>query len=236
MKDRFFEINILLFFFFVFSSFLYSGRPLATDDAETVEKRKFELELGYDLTKNNDNTKNQEIGISLKYGITDWLDLAISAPFVIEENDLNVNEWRRIEIGAKFAIFKETDKFPGFSFTISATPNPNERDIRYNLKSILSKNFGRTNWHLNLGTYSLKTNSGNENFFTYSTAIEYEICKKLNICGEIVGEINGEKPVEILIGLNYGINDYIVFDMGFSKGLNSQTHNWRITTGFTFNW
>ncbi|MFN4226705.1 MAG: hypothetical protein ACK4F0_00995 [Candidatus Ratteibacteria bacterium] len=230
------KIGGFLIFFFVFSSLLYAGRPLTTDDAYTVEKGKFELEIGYDFTENNDKTKNQEIGISLKYGLTDWLDFGISSPFLIKESDLKVNEWKRIEIGAKFSILKENEKTPGISFTISATPNPNEGDTEFSLNSILSKNFGKLIWHLNLGTYFQKTSSSSEQYFTYSTALEYPISEKLNFVSEIVGKNNDEKPLEILIGLNFTLNDYIVYDFGFSKGLNNDASNWRITTGFTFNW
>ncbi|MCM8786073.1 MAG: hypothetical protein NC827_03825 [Candidatus Omnitrophica bacterium] len=235
-KGNCLRLNILLILFFTFCSFLYAGRPLTTDDSGTVEKGKFELEIGYDFTKNNDKAKNYEIGISLKYGITDWMDLGISAPFIIKESDLKVNEWGRIEIGTKFSILKESEKIPGISFTISGTPRSNEGDTEFSLNSIISKNFGKTTWHLNLGTYSQKTSSGSEYFFTYSTAFEYTFTEKLNLVGEIVGENNEEKPLEILFGLNYVINDYIVYDIGFSKGLNNDAFDWRITIGFTFNW
>lgn len=236
MEKRFEKIWGFLIFFFVFSSLLYAGRPLTTDDAYTVGKGKFELEIGYDFKENNDKTKNQEIGVSLKYGLTDWMDFGISSPFIIKESDLKVNEWQRIEIGAKFSILKETEKIPGISFTISAKPKPNEDDTEFSLNSILSKNFGKLIWHLNLGTYSKKTSSGSEQYFTYSTAFEYAISEKLNLVGEIVGENNNERPIEILIGLNFALNDFIVYDFGFSKGLNNDASNWRITTGFTFNW
>ncbi len=229
-------LAVFIISIFFFSPFLFAGRPLTTDDAETVEKGKFELEIGYDWIKNSDNTKNQEMGISLKGGLTDWMDLGISVPFIIEEENNKLNEWGKIEIGAKFSILKEKEKNPGISFTISGTPKPDEGDKIYGVNLILSKGFEKMAFHINTGTYSLKTASGNKNVFTYSGAIEYNILEKLNLVGEIAGEINDEKPVEILTGINYKLNENLIFDLGFAKGLNDNTPDWRITAGITLNW
>lgn len=235
MKRKFNKVYLLISFF-IFSTLLYAGRPLTTDDAETVEKGKLELEIGYDFIQNNDDTKNQEIGISLKIGLTNWMDLGISVPFIIEESDTKMNKWGKIEIGAKFSVLKESEKRPGISLTISGTPNSKEGDTRYTINSILSKNFGKPTFHLNLGTYSLKTPGENEYLFTYSTALEYAFSERLNLCGEIVGEHNSEDPLELLIGLNYSFSENLKFGFGFAFGLNDASNDWRITTGFTFNW
>lgn len=236
MKKGFLKIGIISILFFGFSKFLFAGRPLTTDDAYTVEKGKFELEIGYDIIENDDRTKNQEIGFSLKAGLTSWMDLGISTSFIYKENDEKLNEWQNMEIGAKFLILKNNEKLPKIAFTISGVPNPDEGDKRYSINSILSKEFGKTTFHLNLGTYSLKTSEKNENFLTYCCALEYSLNEKMNLCGEIVGENNEENPLEILLGANFPLNENLTIDFGFSFGLNDDSSNWRVTTGLTLNW
>jgi len=236
MKKKVFKFYGFVVSFFIFSTFLYAGRPLTTDDSETVEKGKFELEIGYDWIKNIDKTKSQEIGLSLKGGVTDWMDLGISLPYCIKEADQDVNEWGKLEIGAKFSLLKEKENTPGLAFTVSGTVSPDEGDKRYGLNLILSKNFEKLTTHLNLGIYSLKTVDKNENILTYSGAIEYSIAEKLNFVGEIVGESNEVSPFEILIGINYAFSENFTYDIGISFGLNDDTPDWRITTGITLNW
>ncbi|MCM8804742.1 MAG: transporter [Candidatus Omnitrophica bacterium] len=232
-KGNCLRLNILLILFFTFCSFLYAGRPLTTDDAEIVEKGKFELEIGYDFIENSDKTKNQETGISLKSGLTSFMDLGVCIPFIVKENNQKINKWCNTEISTKFSIIKENEKMPGFSFTISTIPNPNQGDKRYTLNLILSKSFEKISFHLNLGKYSLK---GEQDFLTYSSALEYKIGEKLNLVGEIVGEENDDRILGLLIGINYAFNDYLTFDFGFDKELNNKAYNFRIKTGFTLNW
>ncbi|MCM8772780.1 MAG: hypothetical protein NC922_06990 [Candidatus Omnitrophica bacterium] len=225
---------LLFFSFLLFSNLLFAGRPLTTEDAETVEKGKFELEIGYDLIKNNDDTKNKELGVSLKFGLTDRMDFGISVPFIIEENSINLNKWEKPEIGIKFSILKEDTL--NISFQFSGTPNPEEGNIKYTIKSILSKNFGKTILHFNLGLYSLKNSNESEYYLTYSSAFEYPLSEKLNLCGEIVGEKNEENPLTMLIGFNYAFSKNLKFDFGIGSGINKSAPDWKITTGLTFNW
>ncbi|MGB9677488.1 MAG: transporter [Candidatus Ratteibacteria bacterium] len=234
MKKKDLKIYAFVISFFFLSTFVYAGRPLTTDDAETVEKGKFELEIGYDFIKNDKNS--QELGISLKSGLTEFMDFGISAPFVIEEDGEGINEWGNAEIGAKFSILKEKENRPGFSFTVSATPNPDDGDKRYGINLILSKNFGKLTTHLNFGRYSLKTSDENEDILNYSGAFEYSINEKFNFVGEIVGENNKQNPLELLFGINYATGENLTYDIGISLGLNDDTPDYRITTGITLNW
>ncbi|MCX7916645.1 MAG: hypothetical protein N2589_00735 [bacterium] len=236
MKRKFFNFCIFLTLCLGFSSILFAGRPLTTEDTETVEKGKFELEIGYNLIQNNDQTKNQEIEISLKSGITEWMDLGIVLPFIIEESDTKINEWEKIEIGTKFYIFKRDEKKTGFSLKISGSPNLKEGDKSFIINSILTKQIRKATIHLNLGTYFLKREIGTDSIFTYSGAIEYVINENLNLCGEIVCENNDENPMEILIGMNYALRENLYVDMGVGFGLNNFSYDWRITGGITLKW
>lgn len=219
-------------FFLIFSTYIFAGRPLKTDDAETVEKGKFELEVGYDFMKND--TNSQQVYISLKSGLTSWMDFGVVLPYTIEDEDQDINDWQNAEICAKFSILKESEKHPGIAFTISGVINPDQGDTEYALNLIISKGFGKVTTHFNFGTYS---EEGGDNYLTYSAASEYGISEKINLVGEIVGEKNDdEEPLEMLVGLNYALNENLVFDIGISFGLNDDAPDYRITTGFTLNW
>lgn len=232
MKKGLIKSSLILFF--MVNTLSFAGRPLKTEDAEVIGKGEWEFEIGYNFIKNNDKTKNEDFEISFKTGIFNRCELGIGIPYVIKDFDEKVNEFRNFELKSKISILKKNSIGLGVSF--SFTPDGDEGDTRYSYGLILSKEIKRSNLHLNLGRFSLKTSGKNEYFLSYSGAIEFEMSDKLNFCCEIVGEKNGEDILEMLLGINYKLNKNLIFDLGLGFGLNDYSPDWRLTTGLTLNW
>lgn len=62
----------------------FAAYPLATDDAGTVKQNSFELESGYDNSKDHENLTSQASAFSFKHGVTERLDVGIAVPYQIK--------------------------------------------------------------------------------------------------------------------------------------------------------
>lgn len=207
----------------------FAARPLTTDDAGTVDPQTFELEMGYDFNKNQDNSEDKSVNVSLKHGITERLDLCIALPYEVKpEQGLG-----SAEVGMKFSLLKEKENIPGVSFTFSPRLGASE----YALNGILSKKIGQINAHLNLG-YVATGKVDEKGVTIYSGAIELPLSKNLVLVGEIVGEADADSNTkDILIGLLGGslqVLDALVLDLGISTGFNDASPKWKMTLGLTY--
>lgn len=206
--------------FFIFSE-VNAARPLATDDAETVEPGIFEVELGYEFSKNKDQTQSLEF--SLKHGLSERLDLSIAFPYEIApEKGLG-----KAEVEMKFSLLKEKSSLPALSLTFAygfGTPE-------YTLNGIMTKGIGGLTVHLNLG-YMTAGEAGKTGTTTYSGAIEYNIGERFVLAAEIVGKVDGERSSEGLVGGRFSISESLAIDLGIGKGFNSP--EWKTTLGLTY--
>jgi hypothetical protein len=187
-----------------------AARPLATDDAGTVERGAFELEMGYDFSKDEDHTQNQSLGISLKYGVIERLDLGIGLPYEIKPEE----EFGNAEAGLKYLLLKEKKTLPALSLTFAYESGSSE----YALTGIGSKKVGDLIIHINLG-YITSDIEGDHGMTVYAGAIEYALSKGLTLVTELVGQVDiDENALEGLVGGNYQISEQVVLDFAIGKG------------------
>ncbi|OGP93116.1 MAG: hypothetical protein A2156_08290 [Deltaproteobacteria bacterium RBG_16_48_10] len=74
---------ILLFFLLSFHpASLDAGRPLATDDAWTVEKGKFQVETGLDFTRQDNHDREFNPSLTLTYGLLEQMDLGVGSGYL----------------------------------------------------------------------------------------------------------------------------------------------------------
>jgi hypothetical protein len=62
---------------FSFSSPAFAARPLTTDDAGTVEKGKFQVETGFDFTRQDNHDRGYDPSWTLAYGLSERVDLGL---------------------------------------------------------------------------------------------------------------------------------------------------------------
>lgn len=133
-----------------------AARPFAVDDAGTVEKEGFEVEVA-----SNYWGDAFDGGIGLKHGLTDRMDIGIGFGYTaLPEIDAQHSP---LEIGLKYAIVPDL---------LSASLSGSFGDPGYAVNLIASKPFGIASLHLNLG---LETQSSvDERAVTYGLNTSFE--------------------------------------------------------------
>lgn len=211
------KIRAVFLFFLLCGASVYACRPMTTDDCGTVEKSKFELEVGYDAGNILiDCLKQHSIGVSLKHGITESMDIGISFPYqIIPAVDERLNS---VTLAIKFGIVKDI-----LAVSLGNTLGAGA----FSINSILSKDLDAVNVHLNIGYNS----SGDQNIkgsLTYGIAVCYSI-GSFEIDVESFGD---EFCKNWLIGARYELFKGYYFDAGYGRSFNND--NDRVTGGFHF--
>ncbi len=208
-------------------STLYGARPLSTDDAGIVEENTYELETGFNFFKQLNNSIERSIDYSLKYGISDRIDIG----FAFSQEIPQISHFSSVEFSVKFLFYKSKSFFPDVALSVSTVPG----DSNYTLNLIASKEVKNFMFHLNIG-YSVDPIAAN-NVVNYSIALEYSLSEKVNIVSEICMEetINmiEKEVVNYLIGVTYQLNENIILDTGFMIDINKITTKYAATAGFT---
>lgn len=229
------------------STFIHAARPLSTDDAWTVEKGKFQLETGFDFTRQDNHDKEFSPSITLSYGLLEQMDLGMGSGylFVHPKEGKKENGLADTELKLKYRLIDEKGCRPAFAITgklkIPTASEPKELGsgkTDFGINAIFTKNLSkRLVFHINAG-YTFIGEHGVNGEFNYSAAGQFIISDKWALVGEVVGvnNLNGRKgddPFSGLLGTYYLITDNIVWDAGMEIGMNKAAPDFRLTTGLT---
>lgn len=191
--------------------------PLATDDAGTVNQNSFELEAGYENSKDHDNLTNQASAFSLKHGVTERLDVGIAVPYKIKP-------CKDERMGAASMMFK----FALVKDVVAMTFSNELGEKAYFLNAIYTKELPGLKLNVNAGYLSAgdETKKGTG---SYGLALEYPT-GKFEAVGEVQGQEGGE--VNALLGLRYHIREPLFIAAGFGRDFESG--NYCFNAGFHF--
>lgn len=226
LPNHFWVVGVLGLLVFAWSQ-AEAARPLTTDDAGTVEGGAFELEIGYDFSRDEDHTQNQSLGISIKHGLIHRLDLCIALPYHIQPEE----EFGDAQVGIKYLLSEETGNLPAFSLTLACESGGQGCA----LTGIASREIGDLVLHVNLG-YMASGLKGEDGVAVCAGAIEYVLSKSVTLVGELVGEVDAdENALEALVGGNYRISEQVVLDLAVGKGFNTvSAKEGKATLGLTY--
>jgi hypothetical protein len=226
----------------------FAGRPLSTDDAWTVEKGQFQLETGFDFTRQGNHDREISPSLTLSYGLLENIDIGIGSSylFVHPKEGENENGLGDTEIKLKYRLLGKKIWMPAFAVaakvkipTASESKGLGSGKADFAINTIFTEELSkRFVLHLNLG-YTLIGEHGADNEMNYSGAVQFILSDKWALVGEIVGvnNFNGHKrddPVSGLIGTTYLITENISWDAGIEIGMNRAAPDYRLTTGLTF--
>lgn len=166
---------------------LLAARPLATDDAGTVEAGKFEAELAYEHTQCRPDGLGQAPGFQLKHGLTPRMD--IGAAFGHEtgkDADGNTVSWGTtpIAVGLKASILKEHKSLPDISGSVGFETGSSG----WCLNAIASRQISGLGLHLNIG-YNGAGQAMVRGFYGFGLAAEYTLFQKIRLCAELNSEL-----------------------------------------------
>jgi len=186
-----------------------------TDDAGTVKKDGYELEVGYDTCKDESELINKTCGVSFKHGVTDRMDIGFAIPYRVDPA-LPENAGA-VVFDAKFSLIKEL-------LAISLSNELGEKE--YFVNAICTKCISVVRCSINAGYLS----SGDETvrgIGSYGAAFEVPL-QEFDIVGEVQGQEGGGGNG--LVGVRYHLFDNFFTAAGISKDF--QTDADKVTAGF----
>lgn len=232
---------------FLFSSSALAARPLATDDAWTVEKGKFQVETGFDFTRQDNHDREYSPSLPLTYGLLEQMDLGIGSGYIFfhPKEGERENGFADTEIKLKYRWIDEKNWRPACAVsgilkipTASQSKGLGSGQTDFGINAMLTKNLSKR-WviHLNLG-YTFIGEDRVNNELNYSIATQFTLTEKWGLVGEVAGVNNfngrhGDDPFSGLIGTYYSITDKIIWDAGVEIGMSKAAPDYRITTGLT---
>ena len=228
----------------VVPSLVFAGRPLITDDAGTMGKGKFQVELGLEVSdhrQDDDGVVAKEektsAATTVYYGILENVDVILGLPYektkAREDGETVHNEegFTDVTLGVKWRFY-EKDGFamalkPGLSF-----PTGNDEKglgtgrVTYGMLFIATKELGSFAFHLNAG-YKRNDNGTDErkDIWGADLAVEAKVLKGLTlVCNAgIITNTDKESytaPAFVLGGLSFSITESVGIDLGYKRGLN----------------
>ncbi len=245
--------------FFLFINKAFSARPLATEDAYTLEKYHYELEIGATYSKDipehhsdeeefKEVSKERTIELAVKYGLLENLDIGFVFPYSYrKQNQERIDGCGDIELNTKWRIFSEENFAFSYSLKVNLkTQSANEdkglgsgqNEIK--VINLFSRDLDKIIFHLNLGYNFLSKRKGQDDTFWGAFAWEAPILKdKLNLCVEVNAETTfkkdfDESKVSAGLGFNYALNPGLIFDSGMRWGISESANDYEITSGLTF--
>lgn len=250
-------VGLTIVFTLLFPIVTHAARPFVTDDAETVGKGGFQIELGIESSgkkahEDGVKVKEKEIELSsnLTYGVMYNFDIILELPYSwkrTEENHITTFDKDRlsdITLQGKWRLLEKD----GFGMTIKPEISLPTGDYKnyfgagratFGATFIISKELSFMGLHFN-GAYRRNENKVEErkDIFSTSLALTVEPIKNLIIGGDIGISSNTcpktkTAPAFFLLGGNYKIGKYITIDGGLKFGLNRFEVDHAIIGGMT---
>jgi hypothetical protein len=225
----------------------FAGRPLTTDDAWTVEKGKFQLELGLDATRQDNRDREYNPSITMSYGLSEKTDLGVGSGYLFTqpEEGEKENGLADTEAKLKYRWMDEKEWTPALATaaklkipTASETKGLGSGKPDFGINMIATKNLSkRLVLHLNVGYTFIGDGESNKEL-NYSLAAQYALTDRWALVGEFFGTNNlngmtGDDPFSGLLGTYYLITESLIWDMGIETGMNNAAPDYRLTTGIT---
>ncbi|MEJ2695121.1 MAG: transporter [Candidatus Sulfobium sp.] len=227
--------------------------PLITDDAGTLGKGRYQIEINAEYGSDEDNGAVQHTTPAVSaftYGMSDSVDVSIGMPYLWtstseSSSTTGLNGPGDMAITVKWRFYEknglELALRPGM--TLSTGDRDKELGtgrMTYSLFFIATGEAGPWAFHLNLG-YIANENEIDQRVSIWhaSAASEVEVVKGLKLVANAGIQRNTEKdsnsnPAFILGGVVYSITDDIDIDAGYKYGLTRPEVDHTVLAGVTF--
>ncbi|MBI5244243.1 MAG: hypothetical protein HY922_11300 [Elusimicrobia bacterium] len=229
-------------------------RPLETEDAGVVGKRKLQLETSWDRMRTQNSESLDCFLLTTAYGLTENIEVSVQAPISVIKPD---EEARMGGLGDfalyyKHAALKENGKRPGIMGQAYWRTDSGDSDRglgagyqELGVLGVASKALGR--WQVNAMAGGALALGGGEDFgnaFQYGASLDYRLSRgkerPLYLLSEIVGGENPRHGMERwgatwFWGLLFEPSPRLAIDAGIGWGLDRASPHWRTTLGSTWN-
>ncbi|MEI6209089.1 MAG: transporter [Desulfuromonadales bacterium] len=236
----------------------FAAHPLATDDAGTNGRMKFQVETSAEFAwdkRDSITADSQSVGLVVSAGLLDTLDVFVAFPITWQQvkdngeklldngglNDLSMSlKWRFLELGPASLAIKPAVTFPTGDYNRSlGSGRP-----AYGVTLISTVEFKPIAVHANMG-YTLQKytdadkSANRESIWNFSLAGTFEVMHRLQLVAEIGTATNPDKastiwPTFMTGGIIYSAFDSLDLSLGVKGGLNSPETDIALLTGLTF--
>ena len=228
-----------------------AAHPLITDDAGTQGTGKVLVEFNgqYDHNDYEGVTdKTRELKVALTYGLTDTVDVVLSAPYTDWSSRSDADDktsGRGIgdtSLEAKWRFYEQEGLSLAVKPGVTLPTGDDDKGlgagkVTYELFFIGTQELAPWTFHLNLG-YLRADNTADEreNLWHASVASELELRKGLRLVANLGAERAAEKesnvhPAFLLGGVIYALTDSCDVDFGVKAGLNHAEPDYSLLAG-----
>ncbi|MEQ9169173.1 MAG: transporter [Fulvivirga sp.] len=221
---------------------IFTDRPNVTDAIGLISKGTFQVELGYFSNKIDAGTNNLTSktipNYSIKYGLSDKVELRILGTYLSIDNDMEtISGLSPITLSPKFALYEGLGAVPKTSLAINMTfPDLGKREFQlsefsYGFRGLFGYVFGKISWDSSFGFDWI---DGNNAVNAYSSALSYPLANRLGVFVEIYGSGRSDYLHGIDAGMTYLVTNNLQIDFIIGKNLNSLVEY--TDFGFGFAW
>jgi hypothetical protein len=229
---------LLILHLLIIQNLSFAGRPLKSNDASTLGRHYFQIELASDIINLN-NQQYAVFPVALTYGLGDNTDLFLGSLLFSNSSSNGYISFECFDLGIKQnLITSDVYNFAFASGLSSAVIESNLSSPSAFFSLINSFSFNDLTLHFNLG---YNQNFGEEEFrdiwFT-SFGAEFAVSDKLTLAADMgIGRDPSVNCSTVqsysLIGFSYSLFDNLSLDTGLSFSFQHITKIEMLTTGFT---
>jgi hypothetical protein len=226
------------------------AHPLVSDDTGTVGGGHWQYELNMEQTSTQPGTGRQQLwNTSLTYGAADTLDLYANVPYTHLQQPAGPRDSGPgdMEIGAKWRLVEDGAYSLGLKPRLTLPTGSSAKGLgngRPGGGALLLAEYNRDGLTaiLNAGALWQPNDQGNRSLvWQASAAALYALRPTLQVAAEIGASRNPEhghadNPAYAIVGVIYSPTRRLDLDIGYRKGLNSQTYNHSVLAGLTLHW
>ncbi|MFZ5799075.1 MAG: transporter [Thermodesulfobacteriota bacterium] len=236
------------------NSAAFAAHPLITEDAGTMGRGVFQLELNGEYGHEDQNgveVKTTEVAATLSYGVTDRLDLLLGAPYQWLRGEENGETFARengfgdLSVELKWQFFtRDTFNFalkPGLSLpTGDEHRGLGSGKVAESIFLISTFEAAPFALHANLGSIHNNNDGGEEEKLWHaSIAGQYALTDRVTLVANTGIERNPDPdgdthPAFLLAGLIYAVTENFDVDFGVKAGLNAPETDYTVLAGIAW--
>jgi len=224
----------ILFLIVLYSSIAFASRPLKSDDAFTLGRNLFQLELAYEIAPGIGTS----LPVSSAYGIWDNTDILLNVSLNNSSNS-SLMAFECIDIEAKQYLTSVLDFSISTKFGLSSVIEKSSiTSPMLSIMLISSLNINSFNVHFNCGYASNKNEDKFSDLWFGSVACEYFLNDQITIGTDFGISRNpslyfSSPTGYALLGVSYKIFDSVSMDTGLNITFNEKSKFDMFTTGLT---
>ena len=248
---RVFKGSVFLLVLF-YSTSVFAGMPLSTDDSGTIAPYHLQVEWGMDYLKESSGEKEMGMCVALTTGLfCDNFDFAMGIPYSwLTSNECDDSDGvGDIEGRLKYRFAQESFSTPSLAVTLGfKLDNADEENglgsgtEDFNFNFIVEKTIQEITIYGNLGYNDIGNISDSDeetiDFVNLSLAGKLTVTDTIHFLAEVCSELATENtceddPVELLMGQTYTLSCETVLSCGIAFGLTDSSPDLRISFGMT---